>query len=77
MLNQEGFDLELGIYDRESREFLATSNNRYLDLKNKDRSFDGKLDFAVLQFHVSQELVNKTLQLMFRAVNFTGQDEDD
>ena len=39
--------------------------------------FSGKLDFTVVQLTITKELVNKTLQVIFRAVNFTNEDETD
>lgn len=47
-VNDEGFDLEIAIYDIENDKYLATSMNHYLNFEQK--TISGKLDYAQLEF---------------------------
>lgn len=48
IVNDELFDLEIGVYDINKDKFLATSMNHYLNFGNK--ALDGKLEYAYLDF---------------------------
>jgi hypothetical protein len=71
-VNDNSFDLELGIYDPTNKKFIATSVNAVIDFEgHKIKGIDGKLDFSVLQWEVKPEMVGKEVKIMFRALNFT------
>ena len=73
-VNDESFDLEIALYDLERDKFVASSMNQFFDFENKQ--IKGKVDYSSLQVPITQELVNKTMYLMFRAVNFTAKDSE-
>ena len=33
-MNSEGFDIEIGIYDKKAKKFIASNVNHYLDIEN-------------------------------------------
>ena len=69
VVNDEVFDIEVGLYDINKDSFLKSSMNQILLVE--DTSFDGKLEYTLLQYQIPYEYVNQTLYLMFRAVNYS------
>ena len=47
-VNDETFDIEIGVYDPQSNKFLATSINQHLDFKDNKQLLNGKLDYSWL-----------------------------
>lgn len=48
VLNDEIFDIEVGIYDLHNNKFLASSMNQILLVD--EREFNGKLEYTLLQY---------------------------
>ena len=48
--------------------------NHYLNFESK--TISGKLDYAQLSFVVPYEKINKTMYILFRAVNFTESEDE-
>jgi transposase len=72
-LDSSMYDLEIALYDLQQDKILETSKNFEL----QDTSFNGKLDYAVLQYQITQELLGKELYLLFRAENFSSGYEEE
>ena len=47
-LNDESFDLEIGLYDPLKDKFLVTSMNAHLDFEENRNYLSGKMDYAYL-----------------------------
>jgi len=62
------FDLEIGIYNPESKKFLDSGMNRKMTLPGH-RAI--KLEYAEISFEVTEDQVGKPLFVFFRALNFT------
>lgn len=73
MMNDEVFDIEIGLYDVSKERFVATSMNQHLPLEIGGVS--GKLEYASLTYNIPYDSVNKPFILMFRALNFTNVNE--
>jgi hypothetical protein len=69
IVNDESYDIEIGIYDKVSKKFLATAVNSKIDMQVGGID---KLDFATLSWEVPVEMVGKEVLIVFRAVNFTN-----
>jgi hypothetical protein len=68
VVNDESFDLEMAIVDKKTKKFLATSTNHHVYFGD---DIDGKMEYGYLVYEVPKEYLNHTLQIMFRAVNFS------
>jgi hypothetical protein len=69
-INDEIFDLEIGLYDITKEKFVATGMNHHLGLELPGVS--GKLEYASLTYNIPYDSVNKSFIIMFRALNFTN-----
>ena len=69
--DEPSYDIEIGIYDAQSRKFVAQGMNAHYRLPNKKTL---KLEQASVSYEITQQHIDEPMYIFVRALNFTDED---